>query len=59
MPYIKIDRDTILDKVYACRGKIDFTNEEALKLIGEIVDYIIHSPQTETQAAYPKIKISR
>jgi hypothetical protein len=59
MPYVKIDRDTILDKIYACRGKIDFTNDEALKLISEIVDYVIHSPLTETQATLPKIKISR
>jgi hypothetical protein len=59
MPYIKVDRDTILDKIYECRGKIDFTNVEALKIIGELVDLIIHSPQTESQAAYPKISVRR
>jgi hypothetical protein len=59
MPYIKVDRDTVLDKVYECRSKIDFTNSEALKAISELVDIIIHAPQNESQANLPRIRIGR
>ena len=59
MPVIKIDRDIALDKIYECRGKIDFTNKEALKLLSELVDFIIHAPEAEEKGMYPKIKIGR
>lgn len=59
MPVIKIDRDILLDKVYECRGKIDFSNNEAIKVIGELVDLIIHAPESDNQSMFPKIKISR
>ena len=59
MPYIKVDRDTVLDKIYDCRSKIDFTNTDALKLISELVDIVIHSPQDDNQSNLPKIRIGR
>ncbi len=59
MPVIKMDRDIILDKVYECRSKIDFSNNEAIKAIGELVGLIIHSPESDNQSMFPKIKISR
>ncbi len=59
MPIIKIDRDMLLDKIYEGRGKVDFTNKEALDIIKEIVDLIIHSPEADSQSMYPKIKIGR
>jgi len=59
MPIVKIDRDIVLDKIYECRGKIDFTNSEALKKISELVDLIVHAQDAENQAVYPKIKIGR
>ena len=59
MPVIKVDRDIVLDKIYECRGKIDFTNKDALKAISELVDLIVHAQDAENQAVYPKIKIGR
>ncbi len=59
MPVIKIDRDMLLDKVYECRGKIDFSNNEAIKVISELVDLIIHAPDSDSQSMLPKIKIGR
>lgn len=59
MPLIKIDRDTTLDKIYELRGKIDFDNKEAMKLIGELVDYIIHSPESDSQSNFPSIRVRR
>lgn len=59
MPAVKIDRDFVLDKIYECRGKIDFNNKEALKLLSDLIDLIIHSPEAENQGMYPKIKIGR
>ncbi len=59
MPVIKIDRDILLDKVYECRSKIDFTNNDAIKAIGDLVDLIIHAPESDNQSLFPKIKISR
>lgn len=59
MPVIKIDRDVLLDKVYECRGKIDFTNKEALDTIEKIVDMIVNSQLADNQSLYPKIKIGR
>jgi len=49
----------LLDKVYELRSKIEFTNQEALQKITELVDMIIHSSESETQTVYPKIKIGR
>ena len=57
MGYVKIDRDTILDKIYECRGKIDFTNKEALELISQIVDIVVHA-QEDNKSKYPTIRIS-
>ena len=59
MPVVKIDRDIVLDKIYECRGKIDFTNTEALKKISELVDLIVHAQDAENQAQYPTIRIRR
>lgn len=59
MALAKIDQDFILDKLYECRGKIDFTNKEAIEKIDAIIDIIIHSTIIENQGMFPKIKISR
>jgi hypothetical protein len=59
MPLIKIDRDFILDKIYECRGKIDYENKDALEHIIQLVDLIIQAPLADNQSVYPKIKISR
>lgn len=59
MPIVKIDRDMVLDKIYECRGQIDFTNQDALKKLSELMDIIIHAPDADNQAMYPKIKFGR
>lgn len=59
MPFIKVERDYLLDKIYECRGQIDFSNADALKKLSEIVDMIVQAPLSESQANYPRIKISR
>jgi hypothetical protein len=59
MPLIKLDRDTALDKVYEIRSKIDFDNKEAMNLITQLIDYIIHCPQIESQNNYPTIRVRR
>jgi hypothetical protein len=59
MPLIKIERDTVLDKVYELRGKIDPTDFEAMQKLNELIDLIVYAPESETQAAFPKIRIRR
>jgi hypothetical protein len=59
MPLVRIDRDYVLDRVYECRGKIDYTNHEALEKLTEIINLIVMAPLAESQANLPKIKISR
>lgn len=59
MPYVKVDRDTILDKIYECRSKIDFDNKDALKIISELVDIVIKSPEPDNKANLPTIRIGR
>lgn len=59
MPLIKVDRDTTLDKIYEIRSKIDFDNKEALTLISQLVDYVIHCPELESQNNLPIIRVRR
>lgn len=59
MPYVKVDRDTILDKIYVLRSQIDFDNKPALKTIEELVTLITQMPILESQAVYPRIRTSR
>jgi len=59
MPYVKVDRDTILDKIYVLRGQIDFDNKMAMKTIEELVTLVTQTPVLESQAVYPRIRTSR
>ena len=59
MPLIKIDRDTTLDKIYEIRSKIDFDNKDALLLISQLVDYVVHCPESDSQNNYPTIRVRR
>ena len=55
MPIVKIDRDTVLDKIYELRGTIDPENRDAAKKIVELVELISKSPDAENE--YPRIRI--
>jgi len=59
MPLVKIDRDYVLDRIYECRGAIDYTNHDALEKLSEIINLIVQAPLAESQANLPKIKIAR
>ena len=59
MPLVKIDRDYLLDRIYECRGKIDYTNQEALEKLSEIINLIVMAPLSDSQNNLPKIKIAR
>ncbi|NBO22661.1 hypothetical protein EBU94_04890 [bacterium] len=59
MSLIKIERDTVLDKIYELRGKIDPTDFETMQKVTELIDMIVYAPESETQAAFPKIRIRR
>lgn len=59
MPLIKVDRDTTLDKIYELRSRIDFDNKDALNLISQLIDYVIHAPELESQNNYPTIRVRR
>ena len=56
---IKVDKDTLLDKIYELRSKIDFTNSEALEKITELIDIVVKSPDGENQSTMPKIRFGR
>jgi hypothetical protein len=59
MPFAKIDRDLVLDKIYECRGKIDPQNREALEKISELIDMIVYTEEPDPERVYPKIRIRR
>lgn len=58
MPFITIDRDVLIDKIYEFRGQIEPDNKEAQKKIEELISLIASAP-LEEKSAYPRIRMSR
>jgi len=59
MPVLNIDRDSLLDKVYELRSKLDFDDKEAMSALQSLLDFIIQSESKEATQPRLKIKISR
>lgn len=59
MDLIKLERDYLLDKIYECRGKIDYNNYEALDKLNEIIDIVVMAEIVENKPKYPKIRFGR
>lgn len=59
MPILNIDRDSLLDKVYELRSKLNFDDKDAMTALQNLVDFIIQSESKEANQPRLKIKISR
>ena len=58
MPKINVilDRDMLIGELYNLRSYIEPENEDAKKVIRDIVDLVLKSPTDETKATYPRTR---
>jgi hypothetical protein len=59
MPILNIDRDSLLDKVYELRSKLNFDDKESMSALQSLLDFIIQSESKEATQPRLKMKISR
>ncbi len=59
MPFIRIERDMLIEELYSVRAAIPTECDDAKTALMKVIQLVQHAPLDEKQSRFPKISIGR